>query len=358
MNFLELLKENFLKLISIDSPSKKERKISDFCWQFLKKKGWKVSQDKFFNVHAFKNLYQDSILLTSHLDTITSIGKRKIKIKGNKIFTDRTGILGADDKAGVALIFSLVEIFEKLNLKENFEILLTTQEEIGLEGAKNFDFSKINSKKGLVLDKAGRAGKISLKEAYYLKLDVEIFGKEAHSGSAPEKGINVLKILNKALNKIFRLKMGKDFSINFGVFQGGKKRNIVPGYLLLEGEMRAFDFEKIMKNYFLIKKIFELSAQLEKGKAKIKKEILNKGVSFSPKDKWVKEVLKAFEKEKIKVEIENKLGISEASIYNQKGIRAFKIAVGSGNHHSPFEFWDLKEGEKILKVLLNILNPN
>ena len=79
-----------------------------------------------------------TILLNAHLDVVEElIDSRKI-VKDNGVWSSSEGILGADDRAGVAVILQLAKT---LNVDKAFsgkvKFIFTVEEEIGLVGARN-----------------------------------------------------------------------------------------------------------------------------------------------------------------------------------------------------------------------------
>lgn len=58
-------------------------------------------------------------------------------------------ILGADDKAGITEMLEALRIAE---IRLAIEVAISRQEEVGIIGVKNPDYSKIKAKKGFLLD--------------------------------------------------------------------------------------------------------------------------------------------------------------------------------------------------------------
>ncbi|MCK4696643.1 MAG: hypothetical protein KAT74_12810, partial [Candidatus Cloacimonetes bacterium] len=104
----------FISLVTINSESKNEKATALKLEEDLKKLGAKVQYDNAHektggnvgNLYAYfpGNIEKPPILLCAHLDTVTPGNNIKPQIKDDKIFSDGTTILGADDKSGVAAI--------------------------------------------------------------------------------------------------------------------------------------------------------------------------------------------------------------------------------------------------------------
>ena len=79
------------------------------------------------------------------------------------------------------------------------ELLFTTREETGLEGAKEFDTSRLRSRLGFVYDYSGRVGDVVVAAPSGRTLDVVFTGRPAHSGINPEDGRSAILAAAKAV---------------------------------------------------------------------------------------------------------------------------------------------------------------
>ena len=79
-----------------------------------------------------------TILLNAHLDVVEELIESRKIVKNNGIWSSSEGILGADDRAGIAVI---LELAKTLHLDKDFsgkvKFIFTVEEEIGLVGASN-----------------------------------------------------------------------------------------------------------------------------------------------------------------------------------------------------------------------------
>ena len=111
-----------------------------------------------------------------------------------------TRFVAADDLSGVAAILEGVrQAIESGKALPKLEILFTVGEEAGLYGAKAFDVSLLTSKTMYVLDSPGRIGRIVNGAPGRALLEAQVFGKAAHAGNEPEKGIDAAKIMAEML---------------------------------------------------------------------------------------------------------------------------------------------------------------
>ncbi len=110
------------------------------------------------------------------------------------IVTDGTTLLGADDKAGIAEIMTVVEyLFEHPEVPHGtIKIAFTPDEEIG-EGADHFDVAKFHADYAFTLD-GGAPEEYCLETFNAATAVVKITGKSIHPGSAKNVMINALNV--------------------------------------------------------------------------------------------------------------------------------------------------------------------
>ena len=99
-------------------------------------------------------------MFCAHLDTVPHHGQVEV-VDDEGVFRSRgETILGADNKAAVAVFMELVARAAAEPPPVGIELVFTVAEEQGLRGAKAFDASSLRSECGFVLDHAdaGRRG--------------------------------------------------------------------------------------------------------------------------------------------------------------------------------------------------------
>ena len=114
--------------------------------------------------------------------------------KGDDIITaSGTTLLGADDKAGVAVIMDMVLFFvHHPELKHGkIRILFTPDEEIG-RGVDKLDMQRLGADFGYTLD-AGERGSLEDETFSADGMSVTFFGRSAHPGYGKDKLVNAIK---------------------------------------------------------------------------------------------------------------------------------------------------------------------
>lgn len=69
-------------------------------------------------------------------------------------------------------------------------------------GAKELDPAHIIAKYGFAVDSDGKVGGIVVAAPFQAKVNVKVFGKTAHAGVAPEKGISAITVAAKAVAQL------------------------------------------------------------------------------------------------------------------------------------------------------------
>jgi tripeptide aminopeptidase len=190
----------------------------------------------------------EPVLFSAHLDRVSNPGKiiPIVKPDEDRIISDGTTILGADDASGLAAI---LDAFRRIKAEGcphgDIELIITVAEEVGLLGSRNLNYSKIKSKIGYVLDSTGSVGTIVNRAPTQKTAEIFIYGRSSHAGMAPEEGINAIRVGAKAIAALPEGRLSPITTSNFGVIQGGKATNIVCDLLKIKAEARSHDQEEL-----------------------------------------------------------------------------------------------------------------
>lgn len=136
--FYHLLEE----LLSIPGESGNEQEIREYVKKRLTPFVDHIAIDRSGNLLAEKKYRTGNgptILLNAHLDVVYELEENRIIEKKNGIWRSSTGILGADDRAGVAVILQMAEDLAHSSFNGKVKYIFTVQEECGLIGSSNVD---------------------------------------------------------------------------------------------------------------------------------------------------------------------------------------------------------------------------
>src|SRR5690606_30371323 len=230
-------------------------------------------------------------------------------------------ILGADDKAGVAALLELARHLTEENVEHgDIQFLITAGEESGLVGAKEFDASLLKAKFGYAVDSDGQVGGIVTSAPNQAKLWTTIYGKTAHAGVAPEKGISAITIAAKAISQMKLGRIDSETTANIGRFEGGKATNIVCEEVHILAEARSISEDKLAAQTAHMESVFEETARSFGCKAKTEVKLMYPGFHFDETEPVVEIAKRAAAKIGRPSPILVSGGGSDANIINGFGI--------------------------------------
>jgi tripeptide aminopeptidase len=241
------LVQTFLDLVAIDSPSGDEDAVAAELERRLVALGVAVAPDAHGNILGSRPGTGEPLLLSAHMDTVEPGRGIKPVFDGVDIIrSDGTTILGADNKAGCAVILEVIQsAIEDGTATRPIEVAISRGEEIGLVGASNMDYTRLTAKVAIVIDSGGPPSSVQGAAPYSYGYTVEVHGKSAHAGLEPEKGIPAITIAAEAVLGLPQGRIDFETTGNIGKIQGGLVTNAVPDYCRIDGEMRSMEFEKV-----------------------------------------------------------------------------------------------------------------
>lgn len=242
----------FEKLCSIPHGSRNTKKISDYLVSFAKEQGIRYVQDELNNVLMFQEGtcgYEDHapVILQGHMDMVCEKDEDcpiNMDVDGLDVTHDGTNVfakgttLGGDN--GIAVAYALALLSDKTIPHPPLEVIITVDEEIGMEGAAGVDLSALKGRTMLNLDSedegiftvscaGGARGTIHLplqRRVVYgpcVKLMVENL-QGGHSGVEIHKNrANANKVMGELLSRV-----QQRMPICITKLQGGAKDNAIP----------------------------------------------------------------------------------------------------------------------------------
>jgi tripeptide aminopeptidase len=338
------LVKTFKELTSIYGPSKGERDVADYVLDRLGTE-WSVREDDAAaaiggdagNILAKLEGEGDPILLSAHLDTVQPCAGVKAKVKNGYVVSRGDTILGADNRAAVAVLVELAGIADRLRRRRPVEMLLTVAEEVGLQGAKHADYAEVESRQAFVLDTSEPPG-YAVNAAPGSELVSATFrGRAAHAGIEPEKGINAIQMASSAIASMQLGRIDHETTANIGLISGGKAVNIVSEEAKIEGEVRSHDAEKLRSHVDHITKEMEKAAAEFGGVVAIEWE--EAYVSYNlPDDAGPVELFRrAARASDLMPKFVAGGGGSDANIFNARGLPAIVLGCGFEKIHTTDE---------------------
>ena len=369
----ERIWKEFRTLTSFDSESFHEKAITDYLERRLKELGLitardradellgKASEDSTGNLYGYlPGVGEKSILFSSHTDTVVpGRGKKAILQADGTITSDGSTVLGADDAAGLtAILEALTRIRERDLPHPPIEVLIPVAEEPYCKGTSVFDFSKLRSRISYTLDLTGPIGTAAYAAPSIIFFSVEVTGRAAHAGFAPEEGINALTIVTRALSRIQTGRLSPDTTLNFGTVHGGAASNIVPENIVLEGEIRSLIHEQALKVLSEVEKEFEGAAKELGGSIRLHKEERIRSYETSLEGEAAKRFLRAVKKTGVhggNAEFVKTFGGSDQNRLSEAGVTGLVLACGMEQVHSTREYTSLTALSESAGLVLELM---
>ncbi len=249
------LNEDFAALCRIASPFGSERACMDAVVAQLRALGLDAEEDgaaeqagaECGNVLArVAGEQEDGVLLCAHVDTVALADAVEPVVEEGLWVNARDAILGADNKAAVAVLLAVARRAARERPPVSIELLFTVSEENALAGAKAFDARRLRSRFGYVFDHASPIGEIVMASPTYYRIDAEFRGASAHAGIRPEAGRSAIAAAATAVAGMTLGRLDAQTTANVGsIAGGGPSTNVVPDRCRLAAEARSLDGERV-----------------------------------------------------------------------------------------------------------------
>ena len=249
------LNETFAELCRISSPFGSERAIADDVTARLRAMGLDVDEDGAAGpagagagnlLARIPGRSPRSIVLCAHLDTVSQAAPIEPVVVDGGWENANDGILGADNKAAVAVILEVARRATVEGSPVGIELLFTVAEENGLLGAAHFDASRLRSDFGYVFDHATPIGEVVTASPSYFRVGADFHGRAAHAGLRPEDGRSAVLAAAHAIAAMPLGRIDEETTANVGSIHGGVgSTNVVPERCSLLAEARSLDADRV-----------------------------------------------------------------------------------------------------------------
>ncbi len=362
------LLDDFLAMVKIDSPSQDERAIADWLTERFRELGCEVEEDSAGqavsgNAGNLRVLLKGNrndvqpLLFSAHMDTVEPARGIEPVVADGVVRSKGDTVLGADDKAGLAIILHLARM-AKLQPdvpRPDLEFSIHVCEEIGLLGAKNVDTSKFKAVAGFILDDHDPKG-VTIKCPAAVRLDYRVIGRASHAGVEPEKGISALKVAAEAIAKMKMGRIDEETTANIGVIKGGRASNIVVEEIEMKAEARSHDPQKLEAQVEHMNDCFEETcAAWRKPGDNLPRFVPHraddyKAVKLTEDDYPVTLAIAAGKKLGWSIETKIGGGGTDGSILTHKGIPCLVVGVGMQDAHSTKEHIEIANLEDAARL--------
>lgn len=296
------------------------------------------------------------IALAAHVDTVDPYSRFKPRIENGLIRSDGKSVLGADDKAGVAIMIEMIESLKERKRSHGLiQMIFTVAEEKGLLGAKHMDYDLIRCEDIVVLDGDGEIGNMIIKAPAQNSIEVTVIGRAAHAGVCPEKGINAIHAIAKALADLDFGRIDSETTANVGTISGGVASNIVPAEVSIQAEVRSHNNKKLESYTDRIRKTVERYANASGAETQIEVHRAYEAFNLKKSSALVSDVINASARFGVKAKTVTSGGGSDANVFNAHGLHALNLSVGYEDVHTVNEFLDIDKFVRTAEIIEGLL---
>jgi tripeptide aminopeptidase len=373
----------FAELCSIESPSRRERGCAERVIAELRTLDVQVDEDGAAeltgsdcgNLHAFvpsraggepggvggePGAERPSLLLCAHLDTVPLQAPIEPVLVDGHWENSGAGILGADNKAAVAVLLALARHVHHTGAPADLELLFTVGEETALAGARVFDASSVRSPFGYVFDHASPIGEVIMSSPSHFRVEAAFHGVAAHAGIRPEDGRNAIVAAARAIAAMPHGRLDEETTVNVGTIAGGSAMNVVPELCTMVAEVRSIDDERARSVVAEVVDRVHEAANLPECDVDVDVSVERSFAGFRlspsmPAVRVAEASLRAcgFEPERI-----SSGGASDANALLVKGVQMVNLANGTERNHEPGERVSVAALEQMLDVALTLLDES
>lgn len=361
----ERLLDEFAWLCGIESPSLRERPMADAVTAQLRACGLEVQEDASAAATGSDsgNLLaripgpegSRTILLCAHLDTVPLAAPVEVVREAGVFRNANEAILGADNKAAVAVLLAVARRLAAEGSPVGVELLFTTTEELALRGAKEVERGGLRSEFGFVFDHASPIGELIVAAPTYFRLEARFRGAAAHAGIRPEAGRNAIAAAAKAISAMRIGRIDEGTTANVGRIEGGAATNVVAEHCRVELEARSLDDETAGRLIGEMVDACSEAASDAECDVETVVEQLFRGYRLARTAPPVAAATAALESLGIEPAYITTGGGSDANALIAAGLQVLNVANGTERNHQPDESVTTEALEKTLDLTLALV---
>jgi tripeptide aminopeptidase len=279
-------------------------------------------------------------------------------LKGKTLITsDGTTLLGADDKAGVAVMMSAAErLMADPGIKRGpVRIVFTCDEEVG-RGTDTLDVAKVGAVAAYTLDGEDRC--LIENETFSADLaTVTITGRNIHPGLATGRMVNAVRIAGEFLSRMPWQRLAPETS--------GKRDGFLHPYVIEGGVaevrikilLRSFETSDLTEYARLLRSIADgLAAEHPRVAidVAVEEQYRNMADALVRAPRVVDLAVEAVRRAGGEPEFKSTRGGTDGSRLSAMGLPTPNLSAGMHNYHSPLEYACLEEMEFAVDVLIEL----
>lgn len=357
----------FLELAALPSPPGSERAVADRVIAYLDGLGLEWDEDAagpqigstIGNVLCRlpgRRQGGTPLLLCAHLDTVPPTGAIEPVVEDGVVRNAGGTILGADDKAAVAvMLVAAGRIVEEGIPHAGVELLFTPKEEVGLLGAMAFQRERLQAAVGYVYDQAAPIGEIILGAPSQKAIHARFHGRASHAGMFPEEGRSAIAAAARAVADLRLGRLDEETSANVGVIEGGTARNIVPEWCSFEAEARSRDDGKLADLVQEMLDTVAFAATVSDCTVEVDVQDSYRGYVLREDDAAIRLAAAGLRRAGYEPRTSFSGGAADANVFNERGLPCVNLANGMRDIHTPAEAIAVADLDGMVEVTLGLV---
>ena len=271
------------------------------------------------------------------------------------VVTDGNTLLGADDKAGIAIIMGVLDcIKSNPNFKHHpIAVSFTVDEEIG-QGPLHFSLEKMKADYAFTID-GGAINHIDSENFNAQQLRVNITGVAVHPGEGINTLINALQLQSEFIMALPQKETPFYADEGYWHLTSANGTSEKTEFVAI---LRNFSREKLEALDKLIYQIRDdMMAKYPKAKieVEIKEQYENMKMYVDKDPRPVKKAEAALRKLGYEPVFSRIKGGTDGATFSKMGLVTPNLGTGSGNHHGRFEYLVVQDFEKMIEIVLEIV---
>lgn len=302
----------------------------------------------------------EDILLNSEKDIWFKVAEHpelKKYLNEELIVTDGTSVLGADNKAAIAVVMTMLDQLQQQNCPHgDIYVAFVPDEEVGLNGAKKLDLQRFKPDFAYTID-CCELGEVVYETFNAGAVTIEIEGVSAHPMSAKNVLINPIRIANDIINCFDSCETpehteGKEGYFWFNDIIGNQSTTT------LKMSIRDFDLTHYEARKTYIQEVISfISRKYPRAKiaCQISDTYSNIANYLGDDRRCIDLIYQSFELLGIKPNTIAMRGGTDGSALSARGLTTPNYFTGAHNFHSCFEFLPLSSFLKSFEVTMKII---
>lgn len=368
----------FTSLVRVPSPSRHEREAAKVVAARIRELGFEALEDD-----SGKRIGGDcgnlvvkvpgtgkgpKLLLGAHIDTVEKQGEKPAApiVDGDWIRREGGGILGADDKTGVAVLLEVMAALKKEKRKHgDLLFVFTVCEETEALGASHLDPELYRGyDAGVILDHS-LPNEIVIAAPTKVAFRMTFHGIAGHA-AFPERKINAAHVMAKTLARLPMGRLDSHTTANLGIAHSGTAINVIPGTGYAEYEIRSH--RKDVLDYHVKRvvgiveatvrecRVFafgddEIKDAVKYASVDVEVEVGYEGYRHEEGSKVVALLSRAVKQAGMEPKLIVAQGGSDANIFNPRGLASAVVGCGMHGAHSADERANLAEMRGAVEVV-------